>query len=160
MCYLAKCITPRLCSNLQIVYITEFSFISSDVLHELIISINRFWKYFAKDSAKDFLSIWWTWCGCLLEKLHGQLEVVWCFSASWTQMCWLSSLPDGKPLNSLLVLIEGWIFWYQMHRLGGDSGRKTVFFGNFSQMADAPPTPFWEPLSWQIFLWFILHFRP
>ena len=50
--------------------------------------------------------------------------------------------------------LEGHNRWRITSNKGGIRLKKTVFFGNFSQMADPP---FWEPLSWK---WFILHFRP
>ena len=51
------------------------------------------------------------------------------------------------------------LYPFTIFNLGGTAKKKTVFFGNFSQMADPTP-PFWEPLSRKKILGFILHFRP
>ena len=42
------------------------------------------------------------------------------------------------------------LIMYHQH-LGGDSFKKTVFFGNFSQMADPTRSPFGNPLVEKIF---------
>ena len=61
-------------------------------------------------------------------------------------VCWISSAPMLRGLGAgMQIQTERMILQRLLKALGGDSGKKTVFFGN--------------PLV-ENFLWFILHFRP
>ena len=67
---------------------------------------------------------------------------------------------------AFLLTVKGlFFFWIFVSTAGALRGlvkiKKTTFFGNFSQIAETPPTPpFWDILFTKKFLVFILHFRP